>query len=68
MLAAVYNEQAVGGLATSILLDGDATWNQNYSIAQYNFANVEMPGGKIVHFPYPFGVGPLGRTAIRPLI
>jgi hypothetical protein len=54
MLAAVYNEQAVGGLATSILLDGDATWNQNYSIAQYNFANVEMPGGKIVHFPYPF--------------
>lgn len=44
LVAAVYLEQAIGGLPTGILLDGDATWNQAYSVAQYNFFNVEMAG------------------------
>jgi hypothetical protein len=55
LLAAVYDEQDVGGIATSALLDGDATWSQTLSVAQHNFGVVQMPGG-MRHFPYHFEV------------
>jgi hypothetical protein len=55
LLAAVYEEDAIGGLATSTLLDGDAPWTQVDSVAQHNFGVVQMIGG-MRHFPYHFEV------------
>jgi hypothetical protein len=54
LVAAVYNEQAIGGLPTSILLDGDATWNQSYSVAQHNLSVVVigMMMKNIVQYPF----------------
>ena len=54
LVAAVYDEQDIGGLPTSILLDGDATWNQSYSVAQHNLGVVaiSMMMGKIVKYPF----------------
>jgi len=56
VVAAVYDEQAIGGLPTSILLDGDATWNQSYSVAQHNFNVVTLTGGMSHRAAYPFQV------------
>ena len=55
LLAAVYDEQAIGGLATSTLLDGDAPWTQVDSVAQRNLSVVQLTGG-MRHFPYHFEV------------
>jgi hypothetical protein len=55
LLAAVYEEDAVGGIATSMLLDGDTTWSQTLSVAQHNFSVVQMTGG-MHHLPYHFEV------------
>jgi hypothetical protein len=55
LLAAVYDEQAIGGLATSALLDGDAAWTQVDSVAQHNLSVVRSTGG-MRHFPYHFEV------------
>jgi len=55
LLAAVYDEQAIGGLAESTLLDGDAPWTQVDSVAQHNFSVVRSTGG-MRHFPYHFEV------------
>jgi hypothetical protein len=54
LVAAVYDEQAIGGLPTSILLDGDATWNQSYSVAQNNLSVVPatMMMGHIIQYPF----------------
>lgn len=56
LVAAVYDEQAIGGLPTSTLLDGDATWNQSYSVAQHNFTVLQVPGGMSHRAVYPFQV------------
>jgi hypothetical protein len=53
LLAAVYEGEAVGGIATSTLLDGDTTWSQTLSVAQRNFSVVQMTGG-MHHLPYHF--------------
>ncbi len=55
LVAAVYDEQAIGGLATSTLLDGDATWTQTYSVAQRNLSVVQSAGG-MLHLPFHFEV------------
>ncbi len=55
LLAAVYDEQAIGGLATSTLLDGDAPWTQVDSVAQHNLSVVRSTGG-MRHLPYHFEV------------
>jgi hypothetical protein len=54
LVAAVYDEQDIGRLPTSTLLDGDATWNQSYSVAQHNLGVVaiSMMMGKIVKYPF----------------
>ena len=54
LVAAVYDEQDIGGLPTSILLDGDATWNQSYSVAQHNLSviAISMMMGNIVKYPF----------------
>jgi MFS family permease len=46
---------AIGGLATSTLLDGDAPWTQIDSVAQRNFSVVQSTGG-MHHLPYHFEV------------
>jgi hypothetical protein len=56
LVAAVYDEQAIGGLPTSTLLDGDATWNQSYSVAQHNFTVLQVLGGMSHRALYPFEV------------
>ena len=56
MVAVVYDEQAIGGLPTSTLLDGDATWNQSYSVAQHNFTVLQVLGGMSHRALYPFEV------------
>ena len=48
LLAAVYDEQDIGGLATSTLLDGDAPWTQIDSVAQRNFSVVQSTGVCII--------------------
>lgn len=56
LLAAVYDEQDIGAPATSMLLDGDATWSSTLSVAQHNFSVVQLTGG-MRHFPpYHFQV------------
>jgi hypothetical protein len=55
LLAAVYDEQDIGGLTTSTLLDGDAPWTQIDSVAQRNFSVVQSTGG-MHHLPYHFEV------------
>ena len=47
-------DPTIGAPASSVLLDGDATWNQAYSVAQYNFFHVGMPGGQIKVLPFPY--------------
>ena len=56
LIAAVYDEQAIGGLAPATLLDGDAPWTQTYSVAQHNFSVVQLPGSMHHRVQYPFQV------------
>src|SRR5271163_5039344 len=60
LVAAVYDEQDIGGLPASILLDGDATWSQSYSVAQHNLGVVaiSMMGGKSSNIPSRSGTPP----------
>ena len=55
LVAAVYDEQAIGGLATSTLLDGDAPWTSTYSVAQHNLG-VLATGVMKRMIQYPFQV------------
>jgi hypothetical protein len=47
LVAAVYDEQAIGGLSTSTLLDGDAPWTSTCSVAQHKSQCVGDGGGKV---------------------
>ena len=53
----LYDEQAIEGLPTSTLLDGDATWNQSYFVAQVRQFRVCCRFFRMSHRAlYPFEV------------
>ena len=56
LVAGVYDEQDIGGLPTSTLLDGDAPWNSTYSVAQHNFSVLAATGMMKHIIQYPFEV------------
>ena len=58
LLAALYNEQFIATVGTSVLLDGDLRWNYalDITVAQHNLTVVQSTGGMRHLPPYHFQV------------